>query len=210
MRGENRPRTGLAEGTVTLAGCPHLAQIRRVLFIAQRPGGGASGNHPGSPHLRELTQLDLGSNRFGPRARAGGGLAGGGVAADPVVLLRRHWAGRHDRPGRVAAPEPAPDLQLHGCHIGTAGVRALVQSRTLTQLKDLALGFNRIDTKGIHLLAQCPHLAGLERLGIAYNGPAIMAPVTPAPPSWRDLLPAAAARWTSARARSGRRAFVLS
>lgn len=96
-----------------------------------------------SPHLRNLTALDLSGNYLGDD----------GVR---VLASSKHLAGLEE-------------LRLGASNVGPAGLMALASSPNFAKLTGLDLGGNRIGDEGVRVLVSSPHLRNLIALNLHSN-----------------------------------------
>jgi uncharacterized protein (TIGR02996 family) len=156
-------------GVAVLAGAANANRLRRLSLSTGEIYGGATwlGVLAGSPHLRELTELELSElpsasqEDFPLTARAPGD--------DAALALARSSSLRR-----------LTRLSLTRIGVAPKGMTALTGSRSLARLRELDLSLNPIGDRGARLLASSSPLCRLEQLtlrdcGITGKGMAALA-----------------------------------
>jgi uncharacterized protein (TIGR02996 family) len=155
-----------------MARSPLLARLRRLKMYVGEIGEAGVQTLAGSPHLGNLTSLDLSCG--GPPPRLGPNCARAVAKSPSLTGLRELVLSAFDlgsAGARALATSPnlagLTALDLGICGIGVAGARALASSRRLTRLVRLGLDFNPLGCEGVAALAGSPVLAQVEYLGLA-------------------------------------------
>lgn len=172
------------EGAAVLAGSPHLANLTH-LDLAYCELTAPTGQHlASSPHLRRLERLDLHFNTFNrPGAEA--------LAASPILAtvqeLEIGFNEITDAGLRALARSPhltnLRHLNVSHSYLRKNGLSGLIASPLLPRLQYLALHYNSITDEQLAQLADSPAVAGLRHLILRSNdfGPVGVAAVAASP-----------------------------
>jgi hypothetical protein len=153
-----------------VAGSPHLANLTSLDLLYSCPGDEGIAALVRSPNLTRLTELNVGVY-YSPLLTVTGMRALSGWHA--LAGLLKLAASTDDDGAALLAACPAVsglrDLSLTTGRIGDAGAAALAGSPHLGGLLRLDLHSNQIKRAGARALADSPHLTNLRELQIRGN-----------------------------------------
>ena len=164
-------RIAKADHVMKLASSPHLARLRALAlrgFIDINEAGVRA--LVSSPHLEQLTTLDLLHREIGDR---GASTLAGSPTPPHLKVLNLGWNSIGDAGASALAASPylkrLTTLDLSVNNIGDAGALKLASSPRLSRLTTLDLSSNRIGDRGASALASSPYLARLIRIELSVN-----------------------------------------
>ncbi|MDY3561516.1 TIGR02996 domain-containing protein [Gemmata sp. JC673] len=164
---QNADRTPAA---AAVAGCAHLASVRRLDVSLNDLGSAPLALLLGSEQLGKVVELDVSSNRVGP---AGAASVAGCEKLRGLESLS-FWFGGIGTQGALALAESPHlsslrELQLYANGLSDAGLIALAGAQSFGRLEVLGVGYNQFGVRGLHALAHSPSLPRLTDLDLRAN-----------------------------------------